>query len=228
MSVEGTVAPILPLMDYLTGRNQIQADPHNPMPARLLVVPPWQREYVWTPSDAGEVGILLDDLYEFVLKAVERDGKHVVVGGLDGDCFRKPFGQILQLIPLADRVTKLSSLCKGCGDGTIGLFTFRTTKSKEIVEVGGSETYMPLCRKHYLECSAIQDGDCPKCSSALAGSVYRPRCSECAWSSETTNDSESSNQGEPLPTIQERVAGPPIMSLPTQTTEDICQTSQSE
>ena len=67
MSVEGTVAPIMPLKDYLTGRNQIQADPHNPMPARLLVVPPWQREYVWTPSDSGEVGILLDDLFEFVM-----------------------------------------------------------------------------------------------------------------------------------------------------------------
>jgi hypothetical protein len=66
MSVEGTVAPILPLKDYLSGKNQIPADPHKPTPTRLLVVPPWQREYVWTPSDAGEVGILLDDLREFV------------------------------------------------------------------------------------------------------------------------------------------------------------------
>lgn len=108
-----------------------------------------------------EEGQFFDDLYEFVLKAVERDGKHVVVGGLDGDCFRKPFGQILDLIPLADRVTKLTSLCKMCGDGTVGLFTFRTTKSKEIVEVGGSEAYMPLCRKHYLTCSEMLDRDEP-------------------------------------------------------------------
>ena len=108
-----------------------------------------------------EEGQFFDDLYDFVLKAVERDGKHVVVGGLDGDCFRKPFGQILQLIPLADRVTKLNSLCKACGDGTIGLFTFRTTKSKEIVEVGGSETYIPLCRKHYIIYSEMLDQDEP-------------------------------------------------------------------
>ena len=108
-----------------------------------------------------EEGQFFEDLYEFVLKAVERDGKHVVVGGLDGDCFRKPFGQILQLIPLADRVTKLTSLCKICSDGTVGLFTFRTTKSKETVEVGGSEVYMPLCRKHYITCSELLDQDEP-------------------------------------------------------------------
>lgn len=67
MGVEGTVAPILTLKDYLTGKNQIQADPHKHTPPRLLVVPPWQREYVWIPSDSGEVGILLDDLHDFVL-----------------------------------------------------------------------------------------------------------------------------------------------------------------
>ena len=67
MSVVGTVAPILPLKDYLTGKNQTQVDPHKPSAPRLLIVPPWQREYVWNPSDSGEVGILLDDLHEFVL-----------------------------------------------------------------------------------------------------------------------------------------------------------------
>ena len=171
-----------------------------------------------------EEGQFFEDLYEFVLKAVERDGKHVVVGGLDGDCFRKPFGQILDLIPLADRVTKLTSLCKMCGDGTVGLFTFRTTKSKEIVEVGGSETYMPLCRKHYLKFTSLWNSECPDCSSDLVGSVYRPRCSVCPWSSERTSGSESSIQVEALPTIQVRLVDPPTMNQLVQTTEDTCQT----
>lgn len=175
-----------------------------------------------------EEGQFFEDLYDFVVKAVEQDGKHVVVGGLDGDCFRKPFGQILQLIPLADRVTKLNSLCQACGDGTIGLFTFRKTKSKEIVEVGGPEAYMPLCRKHYLEYNAMWNSECPRCSSGLAGSVYRPRCSVCPWSSETeqVNDSASSGQDGDLPTIRATLVDPPITSLPRQTKPDICQTSQ--
>ena len=174
-----------------------------------------------------EEGQFFDDLYEFVLKAVERDGKHVVVAGLDGDCFRKPFGQILDLIPLADRVTKLTSFCKICADGTIGLFTFRKTKSKEVVEVGGPEAYMPLCRKHYLNETALKNSECPQCSSGLAGSVYRPRCSECPWDSQVTC-SEKLDRDEPLSTIQAPLEGHPTMSLPTQTIRDICQTSQSE
>lgn len=170
-----------------------------------------------------EEGQFFDDLYEFVLKAVERDGKHVVVAGLDGDCFRKPFGQILELIPLADRVTKLTSLCASCADGTVGLFTFRKTESKEVVEVGGPEAYTPLCRKHYLNQTALKNSECAVCSNDLAGSMYRPHCSVCG---RDPNGSVSSDQDEVLPTIQVTLVDPPIMSLPMQTTGDICQTSQ--
>jgi len=101
-----------------------------------------------------EEGQFFKDLYEFVLKAVEVDGKHVIVAGLDGDRFRKPFGQLLQLIPLADRITKLTSLCKLCatsGQATPALFSYGSTESTDIVHVGGAECYMPLCRKHYLK-----------------------------------------------------------------------------
>jgi len=101
-----------------------------------------------------EEGQFFTDLYEFVLKAVETDKKHIIVAGLDGDRFRKPFGQLLQLIPIADRVTKLTSLCKLCADGTSALFTYGKTSTNETVEVGGSDIYMPVCRKHYLELMA--------------------------------------------------------------------------
>jgi len=99
-----------------------------------------------------EEGQFFDDLYDFVLKAVETDNKHVVVGGLDGDRFRKPFGQILNLIPLADRITKLTSLCKDCGsegNAVPALFSYSTMSSTNTIEVGGADVYKPLCRKHY-------------------------------------------------------------------------------
>jgi len=100
-----------------------------------------------------EEGQFFNDLYDFVLKAVETDKKHVVVAGLDGDRFRKPFGQLLNLIPIADKITKITSLCKMCGKEGLAvpaLFTYGSTESTETVCVGGAETYMPLCRKHYL------------------------------------------------------------------------------
>jgi len=69
MSLEDTSAPILPLGQYLSGKDLLPKDPKNPhkrTPDRLLVVPPWQREYVWSPSDEGEIGLLLRDLKDFV------------------------------------------------------------------------------------------------------------------------------------------------------------------
>ena len=93
------------------------------------------------------------DLYEFVQMAVESYGKNVVIIGLDGDSDRKPFGHILQLIPMADTVTKLSALCKRCGDGTAATFTAsvsRDAKSEQVC-VGGSEMYEAMCRKHYTQ-----------------------------------------------------------------------------
>ena len=90
------------------------------------------------------------DLLVFVLRAVEEDGKHVVVVGLDGDSDRRPFGQILDILPLADRVTKLTAFCKECADTTPALFTFDALPKGAQIQVGGVERYSALCRKHYL------------------------------------------------------------------------------
>ena len=94
------------------------------------------------------------DLINFVLEAVEVYEKHVIVAGLDGDASRKPFGSLLQLIPIADNVVKLKALCKKCGDGTDALFTsykLLTIHNEDSnISVGGAEKYEALCRKHYL------------------------------------------------------------------------------
>jgi thymidine kinase len=92
-------------------------------------------------------------LYDFVKTAVDRDGKHVVCVGLDGDANRRPFGELLSLIPLCDNVEKIKSLCAECKDGTSALFSHRIsqTQTKEQIQVGADDTYVPLCRKHFLE-----------------------------------------------------------------------------
>lgn len=97
------------------------------------------------------------DLYEFVVHAVDTDGKHVVCVGLDGDSERKPFGQILQLVPLCDHVRKITSLCGECGDGTAALFSHRVEGIGTQVAVGAENLYKPLCRKHYLAHRCVQE-----------------------------------------------------------------------
>jgi thymidine kinase len=94
------------------------------------------------------------DLKKFVLTAVEADGKRVICAGLDGDSERRPFGEILDLIPYCNSVTKLNAKCTRCDCPAI--FTFR--KSDAVVEqvyVAGADEYEALCRKHYLEFSRV-------------------------------------------------------------------------
>ena len=88
------------------------------------------------------------DLYEFVL-AIEQFGKTIIISGLDGDSDRKPFGQILQCIPLCDRVVKLTAMDMVDEDGTPAIFTKRIVKKEGQVLVGATESYMAVSRKNY-------------------------------------------------------------------------------
>jgi thymidine kinase len=98
-----------------------------------------------------EEGQFFDNLYEFVTTELENK-KSFIIAGLDGDYKRQPFGDMLNLIPLSDEITKLSALCKECCDGTQGIFTKKIIVddySDNVIEVGGEETYIPVCRKHF-------------------------------------------------------------------------------
>jgi thymidine kinase len=95
-------------------------------------------------------GQFFDDLYEWVKKMVENYNKKIYVCGLDGDSRRKRFGQMLDLIPISDKVTKLRSLCAICKNGTKAPFTLRTTTtSEEQILIGSDDCYKPVCRECY-------------------------------------------------------------------------------
>ena len=90
-----------------------------------------------------------------IMTLVETDKKKVVVTGLNGDYRRQPFGEINDLIPLCDNVTKLNPFCKMCMDKhnrvTNALFTKRVTCETAVVFVGSKDMYIPACRSCYLE-----------------------------------------------------------------------------
>jgi thymidine kinase len=64
---------------------------------------------------------------------------------------------VLDLVPLCDRVTKLTAMCKRCADGTPALFTFAAAAEAVAANeagvpcVGSDDRYVPLCRRHYLD-----------------------------------------------------------------------------
>jgi thymidine kinase len=96
-------------------------------------------------------GQFFSDLVPTVTKWIDNFDVDIIVGGLDGDFQRQPIGTILNLIPYADKCYKLNSLCNMCKDGTEAPFTFRLVNSTDKVLVGGSESYIPVCRKHFIQ-----------------------------------------------------------------------------
>ena len=94
-------------------------------------------------------GQFFEDLYDFVVDMLKFN-KKIYVSGLDGDFKREKFGKILDLIPLCDKVTKMTSLCSLCKNGTPGLFSMRLTNEKEQMLIGSSN-YIPVCRYCYEE-----------------------------------------------------------------------------
>ena len=92
-------------------------------------------------------GQFFADLYPCVLDLIHHN-KKIYICGLDGDFERKRFGTILDLIPLCDKVTKMTSLCGYCKDGTPAIFSKRISCEKEQFLIG-SDNYIPVCRGCY-------------------------------------------------------------------------------
>lgn len=56
---------------------------------------------------------------------------------------------MLDIVPLADSVTKLTARCEICGRRAF--FTLRKTNETQTELVGGADVYMPVCRQHYVD-----------------------------------------------------------------------------
>ena len=90
------------------------------------------------------------DLYEFVTLALTYH-KEVIVSGLKADSNQQKFGEIINLIPIADDIKILKGLCTVCNDGTLGIHTKRKKNNSDSqILVGNKDIYMCVCRRHLL------------------------------------------------------------------------------
>ena len=90
------------------------------------------------------------DAYDTVINWCDIKHKTIIAAGLDGDFLKNPFGDVLRLIPHAEKITKLSALCKKCGNGTLAHFTKRITNDCQTTLVGSDDVYEAVCRKHFF------------------------------------------------------------------------------
>lgn len=90
-----------------------------------------------------------NNLVYFVEKLLKKK-KYIIVAGLNGDAQQNKFGYICDLIPICNKITKLSAICSICNDGTPGDFTKKkeNINNQEQIIIGGSDKFLAVCRKH--------------------------------------------------------------------------------
>ena len=76
-------------------------------------------------------------------------GKTVLVSTLQLSYEPAPFREVARLMPWATSIEVCPAVCAKCDADAY--FTRRTSGGTEVIEVGGSEAYEPLCFEHYEE-----------------------------------------------------------------------------
>ena len=117
--------------------NFIQSTPVNSSQNILLLA-----------QDADVVGIdeaqFFDSEITNVCEQLALRGKRVIVAGLDMDYTGKPFGQMPNLLAIADYITKLHAICVKCGN--IASISYRKSAENGQVLLGEKDIYEPRCR----------------------------------------------------------------------------------
>lgn len=90
-----------------------------------------------------------DDQIVSVCETLAGKGIRVIVAGLDMDYLGKPFGQMPQLLAVADFITKLHAICVKCGN--LASISFRKSADASQILLGATDSYEPRCRKCYYE-----------------------------------------------------------------------------
>lgn len=87
-----------------------------------------------------------EDLIPFVLEQ-RRQGRRIIVSGLNMDYTGKPFGQMPKLLAIANEIETRYAICSVCGE--MAHFSQRLIPSREQMLVGESEAYEARCERDW-------------------------------------------------------------------------------
>jgi thymidine kinase len=115
-------------------------------------------------SDIQVVGIdeaqFFDAGLPTVCEQLANLGVRVIVAGLDMDFQGRPFGPMPPLMAMAEYVTKVHAICMRCGG--LATFSHRTHVSQDLIHLGETDSYEPLCRSCFDTARAAQEADSAK------------------------------------------------------------------
>jgi len=89
-----------------------------------------------------------------VCEQMANSGIRVIIAGLDMDFQGRPFGPMPALMSMAEYVTKVHAICMRCGD--LAQYSHRTTASQDLVVLGETDSYEPLCRTCFMAARSKQ------------------------------------------------------------------------
>ncbi len=135
-----------PTLDDRYARDQIVSHSELRIPSRSVRnardVLRWAHEAQVIGIDEGQfLGPALLDVCE----RLARQGKRVIVAGLNQDYMGKPFEPMPQLLAIAEYITKTLAICMVCGAPANR--TYRKVARAGRVVVGGSDLYEARCRR---------------------------------------------------------------------------------
>lgn len=84
-----------------------------------------------------------------VANRLANNGVRVVIAGLDMDFLGRPFGPMPNLMATAEYVTKVHAICKKTGN--LANYSMRTSNSKDLVQLGETESYEAVSRKVFVD-----------------------------------------------------------------------------
>jgi thymidine kinase len=109
-----------------------------------------------------------------VVERLARQGKRVIVAGLDQDYRGKPFEPMPDLLAIAEYITKTLAICVVCGEPANR--TYRKVRRAGRVVVGGSDVYEARCRRCWELGSRVQAPAAPTAPGGThADSTVRAR-----------------------------------------------------
>lgn len=134
-----------PALDTRYSENEIVSHDDTSMPGEVV----HSADSVQLLADDADV-VGIDEAQFFGCELVRtcevlaRNGRRVIVAGLDQDFRGRPFEPVPQLMAVAEHVTKLHAVCMRCG--APANHSQRIVATERRVLVGEKEAYEPRCR----------------------------------------------------------------------------------
>ena len=112
-------------------------------------------------SDVEVIGVdeaqFFDNSIVEVVQTLANKGIRVIIAGLDTDFLGKPFGPMPALMAVAEDIQKVHAICVKCGSPAN--HSHRLSKSDQLVVLGETDIYEPLCRHCYNAARAAENAE---------------------------------------------------------------------